>query len=173
MGLSNVASGGIILAVFVIVLMAMPELLGSSISLQDASSAISKVEESITRTEISVNTIIAPTANLDEVTFSIDNTGEEKLWNFEKFNVIITYDPATGRTTENLSYAGECGTGQPSQGTWCNDGITTDILDPAILNAGESMDIRATVTENISTGSVIIIVSTDSGILGTASKVVP
>ena len=172
MGLSNIASGGIILVVLIVVLMTMPKLLDSSISLQEASSQITDVEDSITKTEISVNTITAPTTNSDEISFSIDNDGEEKLWNFDNFDIIITYDPAAGRETESLSYAGDC-SGQPSQGTWCNDGITTDLLDPGILNSGESMDVRATVSDDFATGAAIVVVSTDNGVLGTDSVAVP
>lgn len=173
MGVSNIASGGIILVALVVVLMTIPNLLDDSILLQDAATQITDIEDSIAKTEINVNTIVAPTTNSDEISFSIDNTGEEKLWNFEKFSVIITYDPASGKTTETLSFDGDCGAGQPTQGTWCNDGITTDLLDPDILNPGESMDVRATVSDNFATGVAIVAVSTDNGVLGTDSVAVP
>lgn len=173
MGVSNIASGGIILVVLVIVLMTMPKLLDSTLLLQDASTEITDLEDEITKTEINVNTITAPTTNNDEISFSIDNEGEEKLWNYEKFNVIITYDPASGRVTESLSYEGDCGVGQPTQGMWCNDGIATDLLDPDILNSGESMDVRATVADDFATGAAIVIVSTDNGVIGTDSVAVP
>lgn len=172
MGLSNVVSGGIVLIVLVIAFMTMPELLDSTLSLQDASTSISQVENIISKTSISIDTLVAPTANSDEITFSVNNMGEEKLWNFEKFNVIITYDGSSNKFTENLSYAGICN-GQPLPGMWCIDSISDDILDPNILNYGESLNIKSTVANNISSGGVIVVVGTDNGVITTVSTIVP
>jgi hypothetical protein len=165
-------SGGIILVVLGITLMTAPKLLDSTLSLQDASTSISQVEDDISSTSINVDTLVAPTTNPDEITFSIDNIDEEKLWNFEKFNVFITYDGSTGQFTEDLSYAGTCG-GQPASGTWCIDSISDDILDPAILNYGESLNIKSTVANSISSGTVIVVIGTDNGVTSTTSVIVP
>ena len=173
MGLSNVASGGIILVVLVVVLMTMPGLLDSTLTLQEASSANSDIQNSISKTIINVNTLTAPTGNPDEITFSVDNTGEEKLWNFEKFNVIITYDSASSKHTEALLYGGTCGGGQATVGTWCINSITDDRLDPDILNEGESLEIKSTVANNLSTGIAIVVIVTDNGVVATDSVSVP
>ncbi len=172
MGLSNVVSGGIILVALVLALMTMPKLLDSTLSLQDASSSVSEIEDDISSTSISVDTLVAPTANPDEITFSVNNIGEEKLWNFDKFNVIITYDGSSSQYTEVLSYAGIC-SGQPAEGKWCINSISDDILDPDILNYGESLDIKSTVANDISSGIVIVVVGTDNGVTATISTSIP
>ena len=173
MGLSNAASGGIILVVLVVVLMTMPGLLDKTLTLQEASTTVSDIQNSISKTIINVNTLTAPTSNPDEITFSVDNSGEEKLWNYEKFNVIITYDGVSSKHTESLLYGGTCGGGQATVGTWCIDSITDDRLDPDILNEGESLEIKSTVANNLSTGIAIVVVVTDNGVVATNSVSVP
>ncbi|HSA98568.1 MAG TPA: hypothetical protein VLF17_05770 [Candidatus Nitrosotenuis sp.] len=172
MGLSSVASGGIILVVLVLVFMTMPKLLDSTLSLQGASTSIYQVENTISKTSISVDTLVAPTTYLNETTFTVHNTGQEKLWNFADFNVIITYNAASGEFTQSLSYAGTCH-GIPAIGRWCIDSIDDDILDPDILNYGESLNVRSTVANSISSGSFIVTVGTDNGVIGTVSMTVP
>lgn len=165
-------AGGIILSVLALSIMTVPKLLDSTLSLQDASSVISHLEDDISSTSISVDTLVAPTANPDEITFSVNNVGEEKLWNFERFNVIVTYDALTGQYTESLSYAGTC-SGQPAAGSWCIDSITDDIMDPDILNYGEELNIKSTVANDVTTGAVIVVVGTDNGVIATISTSIP
>lgn len=172
MGLSGAIAGGIILAVLALTLLTAPKMLDSILSLQDTSSIASNVEDDISSTSISIDTLVAPTTNPNEITFSVNNIGEEKLWNFERFNVIITYDAASGQFTEDLSYAGTC-SGQPAQGYWCIDSIDSDLLDPDILNYGESLNIKTTMANNISSGMVIVVVGTDNGVIATTSTSIP
>jgi len=172
LGLSNVVSGGIILIVLVLAIMTMPKLLDSTISLQDASTRISHVEDVISKTSISLDTLVAPTTNKNEITFSVNNVGEEKLWNFAKFNVITTYYNSTNQYTQSLTYAGTCG-GQPAKGKWCINSISNDILDPDILNYGEILNVKSSVTNNINSGTLIVVVGTDNGITATISTSVP
>ena len=172
MALSNAASGGIILVVLITVLMTMPQLLENTLSLQDASTEASDIDNLISKTKIDLSSLTAPTSNSDELSFSIDNTGEEKLWNYDSFTVIVTFDDVSGRLIEELSFAGQC-SGQPTQGTWCNNGITTDLLDPDILNEDESMAVLGTVSTDFATGIVIVVVSTDNGVVASSSLSVP
>lgn len=165
-------SGGIILIALVLALMTMPKLLDSTLSLQDASSSVSEIEDDISSTSISIDNLVAPTTNSNEITFSINNIGEEKLWNFENFNVLITYDGSSSQYTQALTFAGIC-SGQPTAGKWCVDSIDDDIMDPDILNYGESLNIKSSVTNNLSTGSVIVVVGTDNGVTATISASVP
>ena len=158
--------------VLITVLMTMPGLLENTLSLQDTSSEASNIDNLISKTNIDLSSLTAPTSNLDEFSLSIDNIGEEKLWNYDSFNVIVTYDDISGRLIEELSYAGQC-SGQPTQGTWCNNGITTDLLDPDLLNEDESMTILGTVTSNFATGIVIVVISTDNGVVASSSLSVP
>ena len=168
MGLSNAVSGGIVMVTMVLVILTLPLLLDSTLQVQDAANESSDLEKIISQTNIETSTLLG-TLGSDLVTFSLSNDGSAKLWNFEKFSILVTYDGATsGRLNELLTYAGTC-SGDPSSGNWCIDSIASDTLDPGILNEGESMLIKTRVNENLVTGILFVVVSTDNGITTTIS----
>ena len=107
MGLSIVISGAIIFVALIYVLMTIPNVLDSISSVDEASSEISVLEDSISQTETSLNSLSALIGK-STVNFTLNNDGSEKLWNFEKFNLIITYDADIGgiktKVTEQLTY---------------------------------------------------------------------
>jgi hypothetical protein len=98
------------------------------------------------------------------VNFTINNTGTEKLWDFTKFSLFLTYTSASGTQTESLSYEGTC-SGNPSSGSWCIASISSDNLDPNILNADETLNVRSTVSQSLISGTVVTTFSTDNGIV--------
>lgn len=162
MGFSIAIAGGIMMFTFVYVMMTLPGIVDKTISITEASSDISKVEDSITKTTMDVNSISASIGS-QAITFSIDNSGVEKLWNYQKFNVIITYKGTSTKQTESLVYYGSC-SGNPPSGYWCLDSISNDNLDPKILNTGETLNVKSTVSQNAQTGVIIVIVSADNGV---------
>ncbi len=168
MGLSTVISGAIIFVALIYVLMNIPHVFDSILSVDEVSSEISVLEDSISNTEISINPLLTISGE-STINFTLHNNGTEKLWNFEKFNVIITYDEGTSMTTEELVYSGDCAGGVPSSGNWCIELISSDILDPGILNDGESASIRTQVNQNLSTENAITLVTTDNGVVATRS----
>lgn len=151
------------------VLLIMPGVVDKSSSVQDAVSEISNVETKISNTQISFSSLTT-SAGSTLVTSTIDNSGTEKLWNFNHFDHIITYNGTTSKSTEILEYAGKCGGSNPSTGKWCINSIDVDLLDPDILNQGESMTIKARVSQTISTGTLTVLLSTDNGVVTTKSK---
>ena len=168
MGLSIVISGAIIFIALIYVLMNIPHVFDSILSIDEASSEISVLEDSISQTEISINPLLTISGK-SKINFTLHNNGTEKLWNFEKFNVLITYDEGISMTTEELTYSGDCAGGVPSAGNWCIELISSDILDPGILNDGESASIRTQVNQNLATEKAITIVTTDNGVVATRS----
>ncbi len=102
--------------------------------------------------------------------FNMTNTNSEKLWDFENFDVIVTYD-STGTTyTETISYVSSC---PPVPGEWCISSWITDVIDPEILNNGETMNFRVTVQNNLeSSTNLIVIVSTPNGVVASATRTV-
>lgn len=167
MGLSNALSGGIIMVALISVLLTVPGIVGTTSIVQDASTDISNIEESIRNTNIKISYLSA-TSGSDLIEFTVNNMGDEKLWDYDKFNLIISYDETSSLLTESLSYAGEC-SGDPNSGFWCNDGISTDTIDPGILNYYEQMNIKAKVANNVATGIVIVVMSTDNGVTTSTS----
>ncbi len=110
MGLSVVMSGGIIFVAFLFVVFNIPILLNSIYSVVETSSATSALEEKISKTDTKLQeSLVFSGSNI--VNFDLLNEGNEKLWDYDKFNVIITYDAYTGgatptRLTEQFTYDG-------------------------------------------------------------------
>lgn len=167
MGLSVAISGGIILTVFVLILLSLPGLVDKMFSIGDISSQVARFDKSISETEISmnhVNTLLnEPTLN-----FTLRNDGQEKLWNFNDFDLFVTYEGAlSGKLTEKITYSGDCLGGLPPQGSWCIESITGDMLDPGILNSAEGANIRVLLNEDMVNVNAIVSISTDNGVTDT------
>jgi hypothetical protein len=162
MGLSVAISGGIILTVFVLILFSLPGLADKMFSIGDITSQISQHEQQMAKTDISLETLFA-TNGSPYVNFTLNNDDREKLWNFEKFNVIVEYESASGDELEELSFSGNCLGALPAVGNWCIEGISGDFLDEGILNEGESTQIWTRVSQNLVNGNARVTVSTDNG----------
>ncbi len=168
MGLSVAISGAIILSVMMLIVLSMPDVFEKVFSIGEVSSEISSIEESLLRTDLSMDSLAAVSGS-PRINFTLNNDGQEKLWNFEKFDLIITYDGISGRSTEPLSYSGQCMGASPSVLNWCLQGISGDILDPGILNNGEGASIRTQISDDLSSGIVIVLVVSDNGVPTTLS----
>ncbi len=73
------------------VLFSMPSLMDSITSVGETSSEISVLENSILDTSISVDTL-SGTVGDPFITFNLNNDGSEKLWDYDNFEIFITYD---------------------------------------------------------------------------------
>jgi len=162
MGLSVAISGGIILTVFMLILLSLPGFVDKMFSIGDITSQVSKQEQKISKTDISLETLFA-TSGSPYVNFTLNNDDREKLWNFEKFNVIVEYESASGDELEELSFSGNCLGALPTVGNWCIESISGDFIDEGILNEGESAEIWTRVSQNLVSGNARITVSTDNG----------
>lgn len=167
MGLSVAIAGGIIMFALVYILLMLPGVVDQTASVTKASSEIADIENSILKTNIAMSSLTA-TAPSTKINFTLTNSGTEKLWNYDKFSLIITY-PIAGNTnkTESLTYQnGACNT--PSAGRWCIASITGDVMDPNILNTDEVLNGRATASTALAaSGTAYAIISTDKGITAT------
>jgi archaellum component FlaF (FlaF/FlaG flagellin family) len=164
MGLSVAISGGIILTVFVLILFSLPGLADKMFSIGDITSQVTQHEQKISNTEIDMNSL-SQSVGSSKVNFTLGNDGSEKLWNFEDFDLFIEYDGAiSGKTTQQLSYIGECLGTVPQAGNWCIQSISSDVADPQILNFGEQAYIRTNLNENLASETVIVTVVTDNGV---------
>lgn len=106
MGLSIVISGAIIFVALMYTLMNIPNVFDSILSVEEVSSEISVLEDSISQTEIRIDSIDADIGS-NKVNFTLVNDGNEKLWNYDDFDVLITYDADIAgvktRITEELT----------------------------------------------------------------------
>ena len=127
--------------------------------------------DKILKTSIDV-TVATNTGTTTTFDFEIKNTNSEKLWDFENFDIVVTYDSGSPATTytETLSYDDAC---PPVAGEWCINNWDTDVLDPGILNDGETITVDAEVNNALKNNSdLIIIVSTDLGVIDSVTKTV-
>ncbi|MEW6603091.1 MAG: hypothetical protein AB1351_00195 [Thermoproteota archaeon] len=125
-------------------------------------------------TSVSIESIQA-TPNDDTALAVISNIGSEKLWNYENFNVLVTYDAnitaTKTRLTEELEYAGVT-TAVPA-GSWGIRQFVDDFADPGIVNSGEKMEIKCRLEHPAYPGGIVtIIISTENGSLASRSGVV-
>jgi archaeal flagellar protein FlaF len=167
MGLSVAIAGGIVMFSLVYILLMLPGVVDQTTSITKASSTISDVENSILKTNIAMSAFSA-TSGSTTMDFTLSSSGTEKLWEYEKFNLIITY-PIAGNTnkTESFTYqSGVCAS--PPAGKWCIISISNDSFDPNILNTNEALNGRATSNTSLDAGTAYATVSTDKGV--TASR---
>jgi len=124
-----------------------------------------RVEE-IMRTELLPITASQPSADLLEVT--LRNSGQTKLSDFEKWDVVVQYHDA-GLTyhVEWLPYTA----GAPGNNEWTKEGIylnaggkIAEVFDPGILNPGEEIIIEAKLNPSVGAGTTnLVVVSTPNG----------
>ena len=164
MGLSVAISGGIILTVFVLLLLSLPGFVDKMFSIGDTSSQVSAFDRKVANTDISLESLFAENGS-PYVNFTLNNDDREKLWNFDKFNLIIRYEGALGILVEELGYVGSCNGGVPIVDSWCIETIAGDFLDVGILNDGESAKIITQVSQNLVSQNVIVTLSTDNGVV--------
>jgi len=169
MGLSNAISGGIVMFGITYALFAFSGLTDTAASFSYVSSEISDLESKLLKTSIDVT--IANDPGTDTIfDFEIINTNLEKLWEFDKFDVIVTYDSSGITHTQTLTYDSVC---PPVAGEWCINAWTDDVLDPEILNNGETITVRVEVDNNLQSGStLIVVVSTSNGVVASVTKTV-
>ena len=169
MGLSNALSGGIILFGITYVIFTFGGFTDTAASFSEASHKISDLESKLAKTSIGVT--IESTPGTDTTfDFDITNSNLEKQWDFENFDVIITYDSSGVTYTATQTFDSEC---PPVSGEWCISSWTSDVVDPEILNNGETITITTEIANSLqSSTDLIVIVSTPNGVVASATRTV-
>jgi len=168
MGLSVAIAGGIVMVTIMLVMLSIPTVVNTIFSINEVSSQSSKIEDSVSKTEISIEEIYT-TIGSPRINFTLINEGSTTLWDFNNFNVLIEYTGAiSGKKTEQLSFQqannGECLGLAPPIGQWCIESISNDVADPKLLNFGEIANIRTSLNENLVSLTAIVAVATDNGV---------
>ena len=174
MGLSVAIAGGIVMFSMIYVMLMLPNMIDQTVSINKASSDILEIENAIIKTDISMSSLTVTDTTNGYVQFNVQNSGAEKLWNFTNFDLIVTYPISASpwNKTESLLYSEGCNP-EPATGTWCMQSISSDNIDPNILNNGETMTARGKVTQTVSSGMVTSIISTNNGITSVRTYTVP
>lgn len=107
MGLGVSIAGGIVCAALVGVLAILFSVTSQVHEVNSARSQSSELDASFVHTDFDFGYLYAQSGS-DRVSFTLQNTGGEKLWNYDKFSVIVTYNASISGspvlTSERLSY---------------------------------------------------------------------
>ena len=166
MGLSVGIAGGIMMFTMFASLLIIPPIIDKTLAISHTGNERIDMDDSVIKTQLSIEDVIALESK-DDVTFTISNTGTEKILDFSKFDIFITYDrlnPA-GTITEKLDYDLSC---PPQTSSWCINQVIDDFLEPSILNYNEGLVVDVKLSGKIANNGIVrIIVSTDNGVVAT------
>lgn len=169
MGLSNALSGGIILFGITYVVFTFGGFTDTAASFTSISTQTSDLESKLIKTSIAISIESSPGTDTT-FDFDISNSNLEKLWDFENFDVIITYDSGGITHTVTQTFDTTC---PPVSGEWCISSWTGDVIDPQILNNGEIITIRTEIANALeSSTDLIVIVSTPNGVVASATRTI-
>ena len=102
MGLGIAISGSIAASTLFFVMTVFPAISDNMLEFQEAQSEISEVKKSLEATEGVISSINAKVGR-DVFDFRLTNTGSEKLWDYDNFNVIINYDADVNGTSTKVT----------------------------------------------------------------------
>ena len=153
MGLGIAIGGGVIMAVMVTVIITVMMLIPQGAIVQESMHDSFQLSNKYEKTSFAFDSTSAE-SGLSAFSFVLENTGLEKLWNYDDSNVFVTYDALIDgvRTsvTETPSYYSssnisiDCdGTtsGEIPSGNWTISQIIGDGIDPGLINSHEKAEI--------------------------------
>ncbi len=107
--------------------------------------SIERVQSDITITDI---TVLGPNVDI-----TVRNDGETKVVEFERMDLVIQYTSGSilGGFTNNVVWLPYTTDSPQPDNTWTILSITDDVIDPGVLNAGESLNIRARLSPVVGT----------------------
>ncbi|MBM3131902.1 MAG: hypothetical protein FJZ95_02565 [Chloroflexi bacterium] len=167
----------VLVAIFCIALILFAGLTISQLSLSTTdtvATAWKQMEETsaeISRTNIS--SLGAQTSDGITIDMTLENAGETKLEDFEKWDVILQYhDVSQNYLVKRLTY----NSGTPANNEWTVEGIylnagssTAEVFDPGIFNPDEEMKIRMVVSPAVGTPNAnLATVATQNGVSASA-----
>jgi hypothetical protein len=120
--------------------------------------------ETIMRTEITPLNANLPSANTLEIT--VENSGQSRLADFDKWDVIIQYyDPTGTYHIVWLPYTEDALGDNEWKMAWIHVNDVPEVFEPNILNPNEQMLIRAQLNPEVGAGTTnMAVIATPSGI---------
>jgi hypothetical protein len=167
------------LVTMIVIAMMTPSLLDKILSVHESSSDISSIESEIFDTEIQISSLSGSPGG-SVINFTLSNVGEQKLWNFENFDLFVTYeaDVAGTRTmtVERLTYnatgsfLNQDSADELQAGYWVLNNVTDDNVEKRILNTNEASYVLAKLLNPVySNGKIMVVVSTETGVLSSSA----
>ncbi len=180
MGLSIAISGGIVTFSIVYAMMSFTSIVDDSTKISTSQSQMSNNLFSRLQTNINISNL-QDQNGINPATFQITNTGNTVLWDYNHFDVIITYQENGTLVqqlqgihpivTETLSYASSC-TGLLAD-KWCISQIQNDNIHPGLLDPKEIASIEAQPGNITKKGGVFTVeFGTDNGVVTSNSVII-
>ena len=173
MGLSIAISGGIVTFSIVYAMMSFPAIVDDTTKISTSESQMANNQFLRLQTNIDISSL-NDSHGSSPATFQITNTGNTLLWNYNDFDVIITYqENATGNPilTETLKYVNNCATLATDQ--WCISQIQNDNIHPGLLDPKEIADIKAQPYYQTKLGGTFTVeFGTDNGVTTSDSVII-
>ncbi len=116
MGLSHSISAIIVFIPLIAIVMSIPNIADTILQINEASLDVNEIENSILNTHFQISELQA-TGDGNLVYFNVTNIGNTKLWDYQNFDLIVTYEGVVGsiltNVTERLDYTENTPTGDP------------------------------------------------------------
>jgi hypothetical protein len=125
---------------------------------------IGQRDENLMRTELSSVSASQPASNILEIT--LENSGQTKLADFNKWDVIVQYSDGTGNYYSRwLPYTEETLGDNEWEVVWIRLGEEAEVFEPNVLNPEEQVKIRAQLAPPVGAGTTnMVVVATANGI---------
>ncbi len=142
MGLSIAISGGIVTFSIVYAMMSFTTIVDDATKISTSQSQMSNSLFSRLQTNIRISNL-EDSGGTMPATFKITNTGNTMLWDYNNFDVIITYQEnnTSNILTETLKYTNNCS--DIIGGQWCISQIQDDTVHPGMFDPGKVATIDA------------------------------
>jgi len=111
------------------------------------------------RSDISITSINVSGSRVD---VTVRNDGATRVIDFARMDLVVQYQEGVNSYIKYLPYTASS---PPSDDTWTVDSISNDVIDPGVLNTGESMNVQIQLNPAVGAGSTNWLqVTTDLGI---------
>ncbi|OGO20794.1 MAG: hypothetical protein A2Z15_02025 [Chloroflexi bacterium RBG_16_50_11] len=130
-------------------------------------SEIGQRTETIMRTELTpISTNISLVSGPDPLEIVLENTGQTKIADFDKWDVIVQYWDSSGNyTVKWLPYSASGGGTNVWGVNWIRLDGQAEIFEPDVLNPGEQIMIKTWLDASVGAGTTnMVVVSTPSGV---------
>lgn len=124
-------------------------------------------DNAIMRTELSpVSTNITLVAGPDPLEVILENTGQTKIADFEKWDLIVQYfDDGGTYNVQWLPYVAGSSAADEWDVGWIKMNGRPEIFDPGVLNPGEQIMIRTRLDPSVGVNTTnMVVISTPSGV---------
>lgn len=107
--------------------------------------SIERIQTDITITDI---TVLGPNVDV-----TVRNDGETKIVEFDRMDLVIQYTSGTmlGGFTNHIRWLPYTTDSPQPDNTWTVLSVADDVIDPGVLNAGESMNLRVRLAPAVGT----------------------